>query len=829
MKKHEHRRSLREGAAQRSVIVVGMSSRVELAAFFTALLALAGCDCGAPPGPECTSSSQCDADETCTNMRCVPRSTFDAGAIDAPSVGDDAFFACPAIRTCGETCCEAGESCGSGMCCATSELCGGDCCSAAERCDRDRCVLDCGTEGVLCGEGASAACCGAGEVCYLAACIVPGPVCTSSASCPEGQYCESTAGRCLPRAMGTACEYRPPVGPFELALEWSWSSDADVLPAHDQVMMAPMVAPLTDDDGDGDYDRDDVPTVVFSTFRRPGAGSQDYWGDGILRAVRGDTGARVWPARDPGYRVTPGAEVAIGEVDASSPGPEIAVCAGGTRTPTPAGSHLILVAASGALLRRFDTAPNVVPCNFDAPAIGDVDGDGVAEILVRFQLAHADGTVTTLRAAPGNGAYYNALSDVDEDGDLEVLSSGIVYHHDGTILWDRTAAGALGPAIALGGYVAVGDLDLDGDAELVVITGGNHSVQALDAATGATVWGPIDINPLDDATVRADVMADTSMGNGGGPPTIANFDDDPEPEIAFAGGFAYVIFNHDGSRLWYDVTVDRSSRVTGSSVFDFEGDGIAEVAYNDERTFRVYRGTDGEELLSFCNTSGTLREYPIIADVDGDDHAEIVLMQNNYAFGCLDGTPSGTGIRVFGHPRNEWVRTRRIWNEHTYHVTNVEDDGAIPAVEDRNWDTEGLNNFRQNVQTEGIFDAPDLVLRDLAGGLADCPTSIDLSVRVVNQGAAGAPAGIPVTFYDVTTGTRVLLGRALTTRRLLPGESELVTLPMPYSIAAGMELSTFRFEAVLNDPDDMPRDDFHQCLEDNDGAGPLEIACPDLG
>lgn len=760
----------------------------------------------------------------CTNRRCVPRSAADAGPLDANVPSTEDAFSCPAIRQCGEACCEIGQTCGGGLCCAAAELCGGRCCGAGQRCDRDRCVLDCGADGLLCGEGASAACCDASQVCYLGGCIVPGPACATSAECPDGQYCETTAGRCLPRAMGTVCEYRPPVGPFELVEEWSWSRDPDVLPTHDQVMMAPMVAHLVDDDGDGDYDRDDVPVVVFSTFR-----GSEYWADGILRAVRGDTGARLWPTSDPGYRVTPGAEIAIGELDPTSPGPEIAACSASSRTgPTP--GHLMLVAADGTLLRRFDSGSSLVPCNFDAPAIADVDGDGVAEVLVRFQLARADGSVTTLRTAGGTGAFYNALADVDEDGDLEIVASSIVYHHDGTVLWDRTSASPLGPAIPLGGYVALGDLDLDGDAELVSIIPGTHAIWALDAATGSTVWGPTDINPLDDPDVARDVAADTrSMGSGGGPPTIANFDADPYPEIAFAGGFAYVIFNHDGTRLWYDVTVDRSSRVTGSSIFDFEGDGIAEVLYNDERTFRVYRGTDGAELLSFCNTSGTLREYPIVADVDADDHAEIILMQNNYAFGCLDGTPSGTGIRVFGHPRNEWVRTRRVWNQHTYSVTNVADDGTVPRTPARNWDTPGLNNFRQNVQTEGIFDAPDLILRDLAAGTRSCPTSLELSVRVVNQGAAGAPAGIPVTFYDVTTGTRVPIGRASTTRRLLPGESELVALPMPYPIAAGMERATFRFEAVLNDPADMPRDDLRQCREDNDGTGPIEVSCPDIG
>ena len=55
---------------------------------------------------------------------------------------------------------------------------------------------------------------------------------------------------------------------------------------------------------------------------------------------------------------------------------------------------------------------------------------------------------------------------------------------------------------------------------------------------------------------------------------------------------------------------------------------------------------------------------------------------------------------------NNWVRTRRIWNQHTYHVTNVTEDGQIPRHEAPNWLDPGLNNFRQNVQTDGLFDAP---------------------------------------------------------------------------------------------------------------------------
>lgn len=797
-------------------------SAIVCSSFFLVVSALlAGCGGGTSPvvPGACSATTDCGGTDVCVDHRCTPVVTSDGGG-DGGTGGDDAST-CPPVRTCGALCCGEGLVCGAGACCAAADLCGGACCGADSRCEADRCVLDCGATRASCGAGADTVCCATGDLCYLGACTTPGPACASTRDCADGLYCEPTALRCLPRATGTMCEYRPPVGPLELNEKWHWTGDAEVFPTHAQVMMAPMVANLDDDNGDGLIDQNDIPDVVFHTFT-----GADYWGNGILRAVRGSDGARLWPlpSLDPGYRTTPGGEVAIGDVDPTSPGPEIVACSASTR-PATAG-HVLIIRADGTLLREFPT----VPCGFDAPAIGDLDNDGVPEIVVRFVVMHADGTIVrTLVDDPAVTGAYVTLVDVDGDGTLEIASSSVVFRLDGSAVWDRRAAGALGAAVPSGGQVAIGDLDLDGDAELVTVTSGDHAIRALDAATGADVWGPIDINPLDDATVAADVAADTGLGRGGGPPTIANFDSDPEPEVAFAGGFAYVIFNHDGTRLWYHVTTDRSSRVTGSSVFDFEGDGVAEVAYNDERQFRIYSGPDGTELYSRCNTSGTLREYPLIVDVDNDDHAEVVLMANNYAFGCLDGTPSGTGIYVFGHPRNEWVRTRRIWNQHTYHVTNVNEDGTIPRTEARNWTVPRLNNFRQNVQPDGLFDAPDLTLTDLSASTSACPTSLALSVRVVNRGAAGAPAGMPVTFYDVTSGTRVRVGRVTTTRALLPGESEVVTLTPGFAVPVGMATTTFRFDAVLNDATDMPRDDVHQCDTSNDSATAIEVTCPSIG
>ena len=163
------------------------------------------------------------------------------------------------------------------------------------------------------------------------------------------------------------------------------------------------------------------------------------------------------------------------------------------------------------------------------------------------------------------------------------------------------------------------------------------------------------------------------------------------------------------------------------------------------------------------------------------------------------------------------MRTRRIWNEHSYHVTNINEDGPLPLREEPNHSNPRLNNFRQNVQPDGLFNAPDLVLRDPAFSTAECAETLILRVRVVNQGRAGAPAGVPVSFYV----DGAFVGRELTTRTLLPGASEVVEHRFSPVVAG----TTYRFNAVLNDPDHEPLIGLNECRADNNGTEDVLAAC----
>ena len=46
-------------------------------------------------------------------------------------------------------------------------------------------------------------------------------------------------------------------------------------------------------------------------------------------------------------------------------------------------------------------------------------------------------------------------------------------------------------------------------------------------------------------------------------------------------------------------------------MFDFDGDGKAEVVYSDENHVRIYEGPTGAVLWQACNTTATLIENPV--------------------------------------------------------------------------------------------------------------------------------------------------------------------------------------------------------------------------
>jgi hypothetical protein len=274
--------------------------------------------------------------------------------------------------------------------------------------------------------------------------------------------------------------------------------------------------------------------------------------------------------------------------------------------------------------------------------------------------------------------------------------------------------------------------------------------------------------------------------------------------------------------------MDGSTGSVGSTVFDFDADGSAEVIYSDERTLRILSGADGAVLWSTRNDSVTLLEMPVVADVDADGNAELVVVSNcpPAVPTCRSGTPT-RGVRVFRDTLDNWVSTRSIWNQHTYHIDNVLDDGSIPSSETPSWSTHGTYRLNNLVDATAVTLAPDLVVEALDARVDACPVMATLRARVENHGARGVAAGVPVAFYAGAPPDRTtLLGVGMTSRMLLAGAGEWVEI-----VAADVPLDAMmqlRFYAVADD--DGTASGLHsECMEDNNASAPVMLECTGPG
>ncbi len=477
---------------------------------------------------------------------------------------------------------------------------------------------------------------------------------------------------------------------------------------------------------------------------------------GVLRILDGATCASqgVYDGVALNSPVTP----AIGDLDGDGT-PEIVAAA------TAGGLVALSVASDGSISQLWSTTMpdgsadtwGSADCQWGGVAIYDLDDDGAPEILFEGAVWHADGVrMTTL---PGWVHIVHGtpvpVGDFDGDGKVEAVAGNATWELDAGAFTIESGFSTTVPA----GFTAVADLgdfpgvagDAPGLPEVVSVQGGMVSVRTLSG--GLVAQTP-----------------STTSGNGG-PPTIADFDGDGVREIGVAFGGSYEVLDlaESGLHLWTQPSQDSSSSRTGSSVFDFNADGRAEVVYGDECFVRIYDGLSGEVLFSQARFSSTWTENPIVADADGDGSAEMVMgasaecmtpycpevdpifaglrcesagdcpsgtcdaglcrcaddTECPATYGCTDPlSGSGgsgqvcrafhrdcvAGLRIYRDARDRWAGSRTIWNQHGYHVTNVNDDGTIPRTSavHANWSDSTLNNFRQNVQGSlGPTPGPD--------------------------------------------------------------------------------------------------------------------------
>jgi len=528
---------------------------------------------------------------------------------------------------------------------------------------------------------------------------------------PDTETCDGFAA---PSAYSVStvstCANSTPLLPISPTLEWSWTTNT-VHPGWDNIESNPFVAHLTDDNADGIIGPGDDPDVVFLSQK-----GDDYWtGNGALTALDGKTGAVHWSIRQAdGHRFNAACQHAVGDIDADG---QPDVCMPGWTS-----SVVCVEGDTGA----FKWAAGSEISIFGGIVLSDMDGDGFSEVVYGRQIFDHQGNVLGVGTGGYGGidfygypAFASVVADWDGDGTQEVVAGNTVYEMDGSTSW--TDGGN-------DGLVAIVDLDLDGLPDLV--RSGDFAITAV----------------LNDGTERW-TMA-TPGGGPGGPPSIADLDNNGQPDILVSDFTQLTALDAAGNLLWAVPIRDTSSGTLGVSTVDLDGDGYLEVVHADEITWRIIDGFTGAVVHEDTgHASSTGGEYPIIADVDADGEAEILLASNNGNFSGWN------GLRVFGSGGLGWPMTRQVWNQHSYWVSNVDDDASIPAAPTDSWDlwndyrSAGLTTHREHWRADLQPGEPELCLDDCDHGV------VHIAIPIENEGLVEAGAfEVAVVASD---GTRV--------------------------------------------------------------------------
>ena len=155
--------------------------------------------------------------------------------------------------------------------------------------------------------------------------------------------------------------------PWNVEVEWQWNGLGDE-PNVDQIMVAPIVGNLTDDNGDGRIDESDTPDIVVVIFdSRDGTdGDMGAWVDARLVAMDGQTGRIHWMRDQMYWKGTP----AIADVNGDGYAEIVAINEG--KRP---------IAVRGSTGEDVWEANVYLDNTYPTVTVADLEGDGTPEVI----------------------------------------------------------------------------------------------------------------------------------------------------------------------------------------------------------------------------------------------------------------------------------------------------------------------------------------------------------------------------------------------------------------------------------------------------------------